>query len=452
MSSNNNDSELYADTYNSIGGLHPETAKAYQDAKFEPQITPKQAIQMKFDEMYGQNPALAAKIRKRINAIWRFHTPTVDDYVIFEVTDIGSDFVGNESFRTYKVGRHEVPSFYFAKDQMSGQPTSVRVARRETKYDVKYSPETIEEILNSGDSSMAKLYIHDGRFTYMIYDLDSFINLPGDQLIETIYEQRANAAARGDERVAGKEGQLIKGNVLDSGAAMAEPHSRRSSGSASAAGAARRAGVRPVSSVRATEALRQQAEFERNYTRGNLDSASIQGTPEELATSANRVNATVQHDVTSYENARAELAARMAAARAKAEERRLQEEAELAQQELETVEAEEQVQDVEQEAEPKVLDAQNPKRAGPKSKGQNGGTKNNKKGAQGTGKKNMSNNNNNNQEENLSKSPNAKMGVKETVYVDVKPDPKATAKQQKPAEAMDESDIANNTNDKEQQQ
>ena len=390
---NQSDDQYYKETYSSTSGLHKEVEKAYRDAKFEPQITPKQAIKMKFDQMYGENPALAAKIRKRINAIWRFFTPTIDDFVIFEVTDIGSDFVGNESYRTYKVGMYDLPSFQFVKDQMSGQPTSVKVSRKERKYEIKYSPQAIEEILNSGDSSMTKLYINDGRFTYMIYNLDDFINLPGEQLIESIYEQRTNAQSRGDERVSGNEGKLIKGDALERGAAMPEPHTRRSSGVAT-----RRAGVRPNN--RYVQQIENQVDFERGYTAEHLGYSSVQPTPANMVTADNRIASTIEHDAVAYENARAALQARLAAAKATAQQKADQGEANPVQFDSEGNQVE---VPKEKTIKAKALKPQPKSRRGNKATG--------KMSEESESKQNLG--------------PNAKLSVKETVHSEVKPDPNA---------------------------
>lgn len=367
-------------TTTSPSGLHEKVEAAYREAEFSPQVTPKQAIAVKFEEQYATNPALKAKIRRRINAIWRFFTPTVDDFIVYEATDIGSDFVGNESFRTYKQGYYDLPKFQYTKDQFTGLPTSTKIARKERHYEIKYSPETITQILESGDSSQVKLYLNDGQRTFMIYDLDSFINLSGDQLIESLYRMRMNATARGDDIAAGTEGMMARGTAWErSGTTMPQPHARQTRGVNT------RAGVRPRPTQSAAAFDEQETFIRNSFVEANNQ------TPQFPITSEGRIAGTVEHDQLSYENAQAAATARMEAYKRKL--------------------------------------AQDQQRL---NRGAEGESDNNNMSEQTEqGKQNQPQQG---QQQPKQDSPNSKLTVKETVYSDVKPDPKAAKAKEKEEE------------------
>lgn len=166
--------------------MHPEVERAYREAKFQVPANPADTNQ----EIFRRKTRRARDEDKQffINQVWRVSQGPKKDFIFYERKTVIPDLAGNNENDTEIVGRYDKPKFRNIYNNSTGEPESVALAGFETVYDIPYSKEKMQEILDSGNSSdtvfTLSIGTQSGARKYGGFSADDFVNRSFDELTQ----------------------------------------------------------------------------------------------------------------------------------------------------------------------------------------------------------------------------------------------------------------------------
>lgn len=136
------------------------------------------------DRLYEQFYAVVKGRPVTVEAfqIHRIRLPGKGEYIFYDATFRGTDWKGNDREFYTVIGKYEKPRFRLEKDPATQEVTSTQISSRETIYDITYSRENLDEILEFATEPIALAIHGSGSRTWAIESLEDF----KDGLIEDL--------------------------------------------------------------------------------------------------------------------------------------------------------------------------------------------------------------------------------------------------------------------------
>lgn len=162
--------------------MHDKVKQAYKENKFDIPANPQDTNHEIF--VRKTRRARPEDIKTFINQVWRVSQGPKKDFIFYEKKTVIPDLAGNEETDTELVGRYEMPRFRNIYNNQTGEPEATALRGFETEYDIPFSKENMEEILNSGDSSNTVFTLSLGGRKYGGFDANDFTNRSFDELTQ----------------------------------------------------------------------------------------------------------------------------------------------------------------------------------------------------------------------------------------------------------------------------
>lgn len=120
----------------------------------------------------------------RINTIYRVRLMNQKEYLYYHYTIFGESISGNEHTDSQIAGKYEFPIFHKNFDNATNKLISTYIDRKETRYDIEFSPKNLQDILRKGEIEYPTAFVIDnGARKYGGFSYDDFKDATFDQLL-----------------------------------------------------------------------------------------------------------------------------------------------------------------------------------------------------------------------------------------------------------------------------
>jgi len=154
--------------------------KEHVDPAEEYEPTPEEIGKWRFD----QRRDTGKQLRHAINQIYRVKVGS-KEFILYNEIQKSEDKMGNELSHPQLVGRYQHPDFLKRYDEESGHAVSASLNGTRTVYEIPFSRENIQEILEmETEDSDPQLVVASGRVKYSgMYNIHDFMNRSFEDLM-----------------------------------------------------------------------------------------------------------------------------------------------------------------------------------------------------------------------------------------------------------------------------
>lgn len=161
--------------------MHPEVAKAHNQSGLEYNLRSEDRVEAWFLAITAGQPR-----RVHIDALTRTRVDgycEISEYLSWHQTTTSSDEYGNTRTFATVCGKYELPEFEYQYDQITKRKKATGISNFETKYDIPFSIEKLEEFEKSGMIDGKTTYsINDGSTLYSVTSFNEFKNSTHEDL------------------------------------------------------------------------------------------------------------------------------------------------------------------------------------------------------------------------------------------------------------------------------
>jgi hypothetical protein len=161
--------------------MHPEVAKAYQSSSLEYILRSEDRVEAWFEAITSGQPRTV-----HIDAITRHRAGgyrEIQEYLSWHQTTNSNDEYGNHRSFATVCGRYELPQFEYQYDTLSKKKKAVGISNFETKFDIPFSIEKLEEFEKAGMIDGKTSYcVNDGSTLYSVTSFNEFKNSSHEDL------------------------------------------------------------------------------------------------------------------------------------------------------------------------------------------------------------------------------------------------------------------------------
>lgn len=126
--------------------MHPKVVQAYSRAGFDASdyASTNDKVVAEF-----KRKTQGSTIERRIDQVYRVKRGN-RDYIVYNVTEIGSDLAGNEHTCARTEGFYDKPEFSRVYDNRSGEIVATNISKTIRVYEIPFSRRNLQKILDSG--------------------------------------------------------------------------------------------------------------------------------------------------------------------------------------------------------------------------------------------------------------------------------------------------------------
>lgn len=128
------------------------------------------------DRVYEQWYAMVKgrAVTQEVLSIYRKKIAGIGEFLVYFVHLVGHDWKDNERDFTIRLGKYEKPIFRLEKDPQTQEITSTQISDHKTIYDVPYSQEKLQELLDMSIETVGLIVYGPASRRYGVQSVDDY--------------------------------------------------------------------------------------------------------------------------------------------------------------------------------------------------------------------------------------------------------------------------------------